>query len=54
MKHLTGRGGRRSLDDFVQSEEAWSSPRTWQMFQEWFAAEVVEVVQDIGLGRLVQ
>ena len=36
------------------AEEAWPAPRTWELFQQWFDAELIEPVHDLGIGPLIE
>jgi hypothetical protein len=36
------------LNEWYTARELWPRKRTWEMFQEWFDAKVVEVVADLS------
>src|SRR5579862_5197989 len=40
------------LESWYTLEEAWPARRTWKMFQEWFEAEVIEMVFDLSKRQL--
>jgi hypothetical protein len=41
------------LNSWHRDEAQWPSRRTEAMFREWFDAKVVEMVWDLGRGRII-